>query len=108
MSDSVRAVESVFQFARWPMFRRTSREQRLLGALGALEAAIKREKALLREKSDLLQHQDLLAQEFEHRLMNSLQLIVNMLSLQSRGASPTAAAPLAVAAKCLTAFGREI
>jgi two-component sensor histidine kinase len=49
-----------------------------------LNDALAREKALLREKSDLLQRQDVMAQEFEHRLLNSLQLIVSLLWLQSR------------------------
>jgi two-component sensor histidine kinase len=51
-----------------------------------LNDALAREKALLRGKSDLLQRQDVMAQEFEHRLLNSLQLIVSLLWLQSRAA----------------------
>ena len=39
-----------------------------------LAAALLRERELLREKSALLQRQDMLAQEFEHRLLNSLQV----------------------------------
>jgi two-component sensor histidine kinase len=48
-----------------------------------------RENALLREKSDLLQRQATMAQEFEHRLLNSLQSIVSLLSLQSRTVTTT-------------------
>jgi two-component sensor histidine kinase len=48
----------------------------------------------------------MLAQEFEHRLVKSLQLIVSLLSLQSRGATPEAAAQVAVASRRVTAFGR--
>jgi two-component sensor histidine kinase len=71
-----------------------------------LQAALAREDALLREKHDLLQRQDMLAQEFEHRLINSLQLIVSLLSLQSRGAEPEAAFQLAIAARRVAALGR--
>jgi two-component sensor histidine kinase len=46
-----------------------------------LQAARTRETAWLREKSDLLQRQDMLTQEFEHRLVNGLQIIVSLLSL---------------------------
>ena len=71
-----------------------------------LQASLAREKALLREKSELSQRQALLAQEFEHRLVNSLQLIASLLSLQSRSATPEAAAQLTIAARRVAAFGR--
>jgi two-component sensor histidine kinase len=48
----------------------------------------------------------MLAQEFEHRLVNSLQIIVSLLSLQSRSATPEAAAQLRVAANRVASFGR--
>lgn len=48
-----------------------------------LNNALAREDALLREKSDLLRRHEMMAQEFEHRLFNSLQLIVSLLWLQS-------------------------
>jgi two-component system, sensor histidine kinase PdtaS len=72
-----------------------------------LAAALVREQELLREKSELLQRQEMLAQEFEHRLVNGLQEIVSLLSLQSR-AAPTveAAAQLTIAAERVAAFGR--
>jgi len=64
-----------------------------------LTAALLREQTLLRDKSDLQQRQELLAAEFGHRLVNSLQLIVSLLSLQSRTAStPEATAQLVIAA----------
>ena len=66
-----------------------------------------RERELLREKSALLQRQDMLAQEFEHRLLNSLQVIVSLLSLQSRAATTVeTAAQLSIAAERVAAFGR--
>jgi two-component system, sensor histidine kinase PdtaS len=72
-----------------------------------LTAALVRERKLLREKGELLRHQEMLAQEFEHRLVNGLQMVVSLLSLQSR-AAPTAeaAAQLTVAAERVAAFGR--
>ena len=70
-----------------------------------LQASLAREKALLREKSELSQRQAMLAQEFEHRLVNSLQLIASLLSLQSRAATPEAAAQLTIAARRVAAIG---
>jgi len=73
----------------------------------ALTAALVREAKLLCEKSELLRRQDMLAREFEHRLVNSLQLIVSLLSLQSRAATTVeAAAQLTIAAERVAAFGR--
>ena len=73
----------------WRTGERNAREQeRHRGVLAAdLQESLAREKILLREKSDLSQRQVMLTQEFEHRLINSLQLIVSLLSLQSRAAT---------------------
>jgi len=72
-----------------------------------LVAARAREEALLREKSDLLRRQNTLALEFEHRVMNSLQLLSSLLTLQCRNATtPEAAAQLSVAAHRVGAVGR--
>jgi two-component sensor histidine kinase len=72
-----------------------------------LSASRQREKELLSELSALAQQQDLMAQEFEHRLGNSLQMIVSLLTLQSLAAgTPEAAAQLAIAAGRVAAFGR--
>ena len=71
-----------------------------------LAAALAREQDLLREKEELLRRQGVLAQEFEHRLANSLQMIASLLSLQSRSATPEAAAQLAIAARRVAALGR--
>ena len=107
MSDSVSTQETVFQFPWGRAVERNSREQTRHDALTAeLQAAHAREKAWLREKSDLLRRQDILAQEFEHRLVNSLQIIGSLLSLQSRTASPDAAAQLTVAARRVASFAR--
>lgn len=73
----------------------------------ALTASLLREKELLAEMSVLSQQQDLMAQEFDHRLGNSLQMIVSLLSLQSLAApTPEAAAQLTIAAGRVSAFGR--
>ena len=49
----------------------------------------------------------MLAHEFEHRLINGLQLIVSLLSLQSRTATtPEAAEQLIIAARRVSALGR--
>ena len=104
MSNSVSAKEPVFWF---PWTRVARREQTQYDALTVeLQAAHAREEALLREKADLLQRQDMLAQEFEHRLSNSLQIIVSLLSLQSRNAGADAAAQLTIAANRVASFGR--
>ena len=72
-----------------------------------LSASRERERALLRELGVLAQQQDLMAQEFEHRLGNSLQMIVSLLTLQSlAAATPETAAQLTIAAGRVAAFGR--
>ena len=107
MSDSISVIDSVFQFPRNRAGESDTYEQAQYAALIAeLLATRAREATLLREKSDLLQRQNTLAQEFEHRLVNSLQIIVSLLSLQSRTASPEAAAQLTVAANRVASFGR--
>src|ERR1700691_6250704 len=107
MSDSISAQESVFQFPWAGAGKGDRRGQTQHDALTAeLQAARTRETAWLREKSDLLQRHNMLAQEFEHRLVNSIQIIVSLLSLQSRTASPDAAAQLTVAARPVASFGR--
>jgi two-component sensor histidine kinase len=76
-------------------------------ATAELKAALGREDALRREKRALLQRQNLLTQEFEHRLVNSLQMIVSLLSLQGRAATtPEVATQLKIAAGRVAAFGR--
>ena len=107
MSDTISAREFVFQFPRERAVGRDTREHAQYDALAAeLRAARTREGAWLHEKSELLQRQDLLTQELEHRLVNSLQIIVSLLSLQSRTAGPEAAAQLTIAANRVASFGR--
>jgi two-component sensor histidine kinase len=71
-----------------------------------LQAALVREQILLREKAELAKHHDLLAREFDHRFLNSLQVIASLLSLQTRTATPEAAVHLTAAARRVAAFGR--
>src|SRR4029077_15479363 len=107
MSDSTSTQGTVFQFPRGRAVEREARSQTQYDALTSeLQTARAREKVWLRENSDLLQRHETLAQEFEHRLANSLQIIVSVLSLQSRIASPDAAAQLTAAAGRVASFAR--
>jgi two-component sensor histidine kinase len=107
MSDTIPTRESVFQFPWGGWVWLDAHEQRQQDMLAAeLQAARAREAAWLHEKSELLARQDIMAQEFEHRLLNSLQMVVSLLSLQSRTAGPEAAAQLTVAADRIASFGR--
>ncbi len=72
-----------------------------------LQAALGREQVLIAEKRDLSDRQVMLTQEFEHRLVNSMQLISSLLSLQSRSArTPEAATQLIAASRRVSALGR--
>lgn len=105
MSNYISTQERVFRVPRWwqAVGRRTTQPDTLSAEL---LASLGREKALREENHELLQRQNTLAQEFEHRLVNGLQLIASLLSLQSRTATPEAAAQLAIAARRVVAFGR--
>jgi two-component sensor histidine kinase len=90
-----------------PARRANGRDTRRQDELtAALEASLAREQALLDEKRELAQQRVLLEQEFEHRLINGLQLISGLLNLQSRTATPEAADQLAIAARRVAALGR--
>jgi len=72
-----------------------------------LQAALAREQVLQQEKHEMSQRQGMLTQEFEHRLINGLQLIVSLLSLQSRTATtPEAADQLTIGARRVASLGR--
>jgi two-component system, sensor histidine kinase PdtaS len=63
--------------------------------------------AQLGEMDELLRHQENLGREADHRLMNALQTVVSLLSLQSRAAQhPEAAAQLTVAANRVAMIAR--
>lgn len=73
----------------------------------SLRAALTRAAALLRQKDELIQQQEVLSQESDHRLLNGLQMIVSLLSLQSRAsANAETASQLAAAADRLATIGR--
>jgi two-component sensor histidine kinase len=70
-----------------------------------LRAIIARDQALLLEKDEVIRQQMILHEEFHHRLMNNLQMIVSLLSLQSQAeANAEAASRVAVAANRVRAI----
>jgi two-component system, sensor histidine kinase PdtaS len=72
-----------------------------------LRETLARDKALLRQKDTLIQQQAVLSQESDHRLLNGLQMIAGLLSLQSRtSANAETASQLAVAANRISTIGR--
>jgi two-component system, sensor histidine kinase PdtaS len=72
-----------------------------------LRAALAREEALLCQKDELIQKQAVLSQESDHRLLNGLQMIVSLLSLQSRASeNAEVASQLDAAADRIATIGR--
>lgn len=72
-----------------------------------LREALARDDVLLRQKDELIQNQALLSEESDHRLLNELQMIVSLLSLQSRAsANAEVASQLAAAADRIATIGR--
>jgi two-component system, sensor histidine kinase PdtaS len=72
-----------------------------------LREALAREEALLRQKNELIQQLEVLGRESDHRLLNGLQMIGSLLSLQSRASSNgEAALQLAIAADRVATVGR--
>ena len=64
-----------------------------------LRAALAQGETQLRRKDDLIQQQEILSRETGHRLLNDLQMIISLLSMQSRAsANPEVAEQLAIAA----------
>ncbi len=74
-------------------------------ASAGLRASLAREIALRQQYEKLLQRHSAQAEEFEHRLLNSVQMIASLVSAQSRVAPPEAAAQLMVACNRIVAFG---
>lgn len=72
-----------------------------------LRQALARDEALLCQQDELIQQQTVLSQESDHRLLNGLQMIVSLLSLQGRASkSEEVAAELAAAADRIATIGR--
>ena len=105
---SRRASESEFPISLRGAFFGDRHDRKSYDVLAAeLQAALAREAACLQEKNELSRRQAMLAEEFEHRLINGLQLIVSLLSLQSRTATtPEAAEQLIIAARRVSSIGR--
>lgn len=109
MSNSLSTREIPFQFPWGRALGRDAGERTQQENLRAeLRAALAREETLREEKRDLSEHHAMLIQESEHRLLNGLQLIASLLSLQSRtvATTPEAAFLLASAARRVIALGR--
>lgn len=86
-----------------PERRTVESYQRELAALKATESelrkALARDQVLLRQKDNSIRQQKVLTEECHHRLLNNLQMIVGLLSLQSRKeGNAAAAARLSIAA----------
>jgi len=94
--------------SEWIARRAAESQQKRVAAIASeLKDALAREAALLRERDELVRRQEMLTQEFEHRLVNGLQMVGSLLSLQSQEAeSPEAAAQLRIASQRVAAFGR--
>ena len=108
MSNSSSAREPVSRLPKQRTVEHNLIDRRRYDALAAeLQASLAREGALRKEKRDLSQQQVMLAQEYEHRITNGLQLIAGLLSSQSRTA-PTpeeACIQLSIAARRVVALG---
>ena len=72
-----------------------------------LRRTLARDEALLRQKDGLIQQQAVFSQESDHRLLNGLQMIMSLLSLQSRASeNAEVASQLAGAADRIATIGR--
>jgi two-component sensor histidine kinase len=72
-----------------------------------LRESVLRESDLLRQKDELIRQKDILSKESEHRLLNGLQLVTSLLSVQSRVTkNPEVAAQLTIAANRVATLGR--
>ena len=72
-----------------------------------LREALAREDVLLRQKDELIQKQVVLREESDHRLLNGLQMIASLLSLQARASTNgEVASGLAAAADRIATIGR--
>ena len=80
--------------------------ERLNRTEAQLREALAREQMLLDEKDELIRHKDLMNRESDHRLMNGLQMVSSLLSLQSREAqNAKTAEQLKIAANRVATIG---
>lgn len=85
----------------------TGETERHLATEAWLRLSLERKNELLRQKDESIRQKDLLCKESEHRLLNGLQLIASLLTIQSRATkNAEAAALLTVAANRVAAIGR--
>jgi two-component system, sensor histidine kinase PdtaS len=106
MSISNTSFETDFRFPTPHQVRDITPDQLQIEVLAAkLQSSLAREAALRDENRDLLQRDSEQSQEFNHRLFNGLQLIVSLLSAQSRSATPEVATELTIASGRIVAFG---
>ena len=76
-------------------------------AESGLREALAREEALLAQKDELIKQQAVLRQEADHRLLNGLQMVVSLLSLQGRASeNAEVVSQLAAAADRIATIGR--
>jgi two-component sensor histidine kinase len=76
-------------------------------AESGLREALAREEALLGQKDELIKQQAVLRQEADHRLLNGLQMVVSLLSLQGRASdNAEVVSQLAAAADRIATIGR--
>lgn len=79
---------------------------RLQQAEASLSASLARERLLVEQKDELIRHKDLLSRESDHRLMNGLQMVTSLLTMQSRlVGDENAAAQLRMAANRVAMIG---
>ena len=80
--------------------------ERLTRTDAQLREALSREQVLLDQKDELIRHKDLMSRESDHRLMNGLQMVSSLLSLQSREAqNAKTAEQLKIAANRVATIG---
>ncbi len=107
MSNTTSTQKGQFRSPWLPLIGSTRRGQTQRDALAVeLPGGSRPRSGITQREERALARQDVLAQEFDHRLFNSLQLVTSLLSMQSRQASPEAAAQLQAAAQRVAAFGR--
>lgn len=97
-------------YCPFELYAAVERGQKELERLNRTEAklreALAREQVLLDQKDELIRHKDLMSREFDHRLMNGLQMVSSLLSLQSRELqNDKAAEQLKVAANRVATIG---
>lgn len=81
--------------------------ERLQRVEAELSRALAREHLLVEQKDELIRHKDLMSRESDHRLMNGLQMVASLLSIQSRATENAEAASLLVtASNRVAAIGR--